>query len=130
VGTLWSRGYFSKTAINLIAPAEAGKTAHAIEHIRARPPLSLVRVLVPSQLQAEAFRQWLANTGNALGVRVGVYDNNLYRKILQASEEVVTRLTDPISFTYCVIPLDDASLVHCVSPPRVRLHPSSARPDL
>jgi hypothetical protein len=104
--------------INLIAPAEAGKTAHAIERIRARPPLSLVRVLVPSQLQAEVFRQRLANTGNALGVRVGVYDN-LYREILQASEEVVTRLTDPIQFHLLCDPIGRrVAGALCIATPR------------
>ena len=44
----------------VLAPAGHGKTAYAIEIIRALPPLSPVRVIVPDQLAAAAFRRRMA----------------------------------------------------------------------
>ncbi len=65
----------------LLAPAGGGKTAHAIERIHALPPLSPVRVLVPDQIQARAFRQRLAESGGALGVEVQTF-YRLYTDVL------------------------------------------------
>jgi ATP-dependent helicase/nuclease subunit B len=64
-----------------LTPAGGGKTAHAIERIRALPPLSPVRVLVPDQIQVRAFRQRLAEAGGALGVEVQTF-YRLYADIL------------------------------------------------
>jgi ATP-dependent helicase/DNAse subunit B len=65
----------------LLAPAGGGKTAHAIGRIRALPPLSPVRVLVPDQMKAVAFRRRLAETGGALGVEVQTF-YRLYADVL------------------------------------------------
>ncbi len=65
----------------LLAPARGGKTARAIERIRALPPLSPVRVLVPDQIQARAFRRRLAEAGGALGVEVQTF-YRLYADVL------------------------------------------------
>ena len=57
----------------VVAPAGHGKTAHAIAAIRALPPLSPVRVLVPDQIEATAFRRRMAQAGGALGVQVQTF---------------------------------------------------------
>ncbi len=69
-------------AIQLIlAPAARGKTARAVDAIRALPPLSPVRVLVPDQIEAAAFRRRLAQVGGALGVEVQTF-YGLYADVL------------------------------------------------
>ncbi|MCP4536751.1 MAG: hypothetical protein GY832_06360 [Chloroflexi bacterium] len=65
----------------LLAPAGGGKTAHAIERIRALPPLSSIRVLVPDQMEAAAFRRRLAQSGGALGTEVQTF-YKLYADVL------------------------------------------------
>ncbi|MBN1580147.1 MAG: PD-(D/E)XK nuclease family protein [Anaerolineae bacterium] len=65
----------------VVAPAGSGKTAYAIEAIRALPPLTPVRVLVPDQLDVEAFRQRMAQAGGTFGVRVQTF-YGLYADIL------------------------------------------------
>jgi ATP-dependent helicase/nuclease subunit B len=64
-----------------VAPAGHGKTAYAIETIRALPPLSPVRILVPDQIQVAAFRRRLARAGGALGVEVQTF-YGLYAHVL------------------------------------------------
>jgi ATP-dependent helicase/nuclease subunit B len=61
------------TIQNLLAPAGCGKTTHVIDTIRALPPLSFVRVLVPDHVEAVAFRRRLAQAGGALGVEVQTF---------------------------------------------------------
>jgi len=65
----------------LISPAGRGKTAHVIDVVRALPPLSPARVLVPDQIQATAFRRRLAEAGGALGVEVQTF-YGLYADVL------------------------------------------------
>jgi ATP-dependent helicase/DNAse subunit B len=65
----------------LLALAAGGKTAHAIERIRALLPLSPVRVLVPDQMEAAAFRRRLAQAGGALGTEVQTF-YKLYADVL------------------------------------------------
>lgn len=65
----------------LLSPAGSGKTAHAIARIRALPPLSPVRVLVPDQIKAAAFRRRLAQAGGALGVEIGTF-HRFYADVL------------------------------------------------
>ena len=65
----------------LLSPAGGGRTAHAINAIRALPPLSPARVLVPDQLQARAFRRRLAEAGGTLGVEVQTF-YGLYAGVL------------------------------------------------
>ncbi|MDY7080694.1 MAG: PD-(D/E)XK nuclease family protein [Chloroflexota bacterium] len=68
----------------LLAPAGRGKTAHAISRIRELAPLSPVRVLVPDQTKAVAFRRRLAQAGGALAVEVQTF-HNLYADVLTLS---------------------------------------------
>jgi ATP-dependent helicase/nuclease subunit B len=75
----------------LLALAGGGKTAHAIERIRALPPLSPVRVLVPDQIQARAFRQRLAEAGGALGVEVQTF-YRLYADVLALAGDSLSPL--------------------------------------
>ena len=72
-----------------VAPAGHGKTAYAIDAIRALPPLSPVRVLVPDQIQAAAFRRRLAEAGGALGVEVQTF-YGLYAAVLTLAGGFVT----------------------------------------
>ncbi|PKO21762.1 MAG: hypothetical protein CVU38_13095 [Chloroflexi bacterium HGW-Chloroflexi-1] len=65
----------------LLASAGHGKTAHVIQAIRGLPPLSPVRVLVPDQMEAVAFRGRLARAGGALGVEVQTF-YGLYADVL------------------------------------------------
>ena len=65
----------------LLAPAGRGKTAHVVAAIRELPPLSPVRVLVPDQMEAVAFRGRLARAGGALGVVVQTF-YGLYADVL------------------------------------------------
>jgi ATP-dependent helicase/DNAse subunit B len=68
----------------LVAPAGYGKTAHVIDAIRALPPLAHVRVLLPDQIQAAAFRRRLADAGGSLGVEVQTF-YGLYTDVLTLS---------------------------------------------
>ncbi len=65
----------------LVAPAGHGKTAYAVERIRALPPLAAVRVLVPDHLKVVAFHRRLARAGGALGVTVQTF-YDLYGDVL------------------------------------------------
>jgi ATP-dependent helicase/DNAse subunit B len=100
-----------------LAPAGGGKTAYLVDQARrlAQGLTSTPRVVVPTRLQARAWRQRLAEgpgtQGGALGVRVGTFDD-LYRQILHASGQVVTRLTDPVQFRLLRALLDEADLTH------------------
>jgi ATP-dependent helicase/nuclease subunit B len=69
------------TIQSLLAPAGCGKTTHVIDTIRALPPLSFVRVLVPDHVEAVAFRHRLAQAGGALGVEVQTF-YDLYADVL------------------------------------------------
>jgi ATP-dependent helicase/nuclease subunit B len=73
----------------IVAPAGHGKTAYAIDAVRALPPLSPVRVLVPDQVQAAAFRRRLAEAGGALGVEVQTF-YGLYADVLTLAGGFVT----------------------------------------
>jgi ATP-dependent helicase/DNAse subunit B len=96
-----------------LAPAAAGKTAYLVaEACRLAHNLTATpRVVVPSRLQARAWRRRLAGAGGALGVRVSTFDD-LWREILQASGDVVTYLTDPVQFRLLRALLDTAPLTH------------------
>ena len=65
----------------LLSPAGHGKTARVVAVVRAVPPLSPVRVLVPDQIAARAFRLRLAQAGGALGVEVQTF-YGLYADVL------------------------------------------------
>jgi ATP-dependent helicase/DNAse subunit B len=95
-----------------LAPAGAGKTAALVrEARRLARDLNAPRVLVPSRLQARAWRRRLAEAGGALGVRVSTFDD-LYRHILHRAGATVTLLTDPVQFRLLRAVLGEAPLVH------------------
>jgi ATP-dependent helicase/DNAse subunit B len=96
-----------------LAPAAAGKTAYLVAEARrlAQNQTHTPRVVVPTRLQARAWRRRLAEAGGALGVRVGTFDD-LWREILQTSGHVVTHLTDPVQFRLLRAILDAAPLTH------------------
>ncbi|MGD2178507.1 MAG: PD-(D/E)XK nuclease family protein, partial [Anaerolineae bacterium] len=95
-----------------LAPAGAGKTASLVREARRRAQdLNAPRVLVPSRLQARAWRRRLAEVGGALGVRVSTFDD-LYRHILHRAGETVTLLTEPVQFRLLRAVLDEAPLTH------------------
>ncbi|MCU0521530.1 MAG: PD-(D/E)XK nuclease family protein [Anaerolineae bacterium] len=80
-----------------LAPAGCGKTGYLVDRARqaAQDPRAAPRVIVPTRLQARAWRERLARAGGALGVRIGTFDD-IYREVLRASGTVVTRLADPV----------------------------------
>jgi ATP-dependent helicase/nuclease subunit B len=65
----------------LLAPAGRGKTAYVIDAVRALPPLSPTRILVPDHVEAAAFRRRLAQAGGVLGAEVQTF-YDLYADVL------------------------------------------------
>jgi ATP-dependent helicase/nuclease subunit B len=65
----------------IVAPAGRGKTAYVIDAVRALPPLSSARILVPDHVEAASFRRRLAQAGGALGVAVQTF-YDLYADVL------------------------------------------------
>lgn len=96
-----------------LAPAASGKTAYLVAHARelAHGLRATPRVVVPTQLQARAWQQRLAEAGGALGVRVGTFDT-LYRDILNAAGETVVRLTEPVQYRLLRALMAEAELQH------------------
>ncbi len=96
-----------------VAPAASGKTAYLVNLARevSRDPATQPRVVVPTRLQARAWRERLALTGGALGVRVGTFDN-VYHEALRSAGSVVTRLVDPVQVRLLRAITDAASLTH------------------
>ncbi|MDX9955335.1 MAG: PD-(D/E)XK nuclease family protein [Anaerolineae bacterium] len=82
-----------------LAPAAGGKTAFLVNRARALAQgLSATpRVIVPTQLQARAWKQRLAEAGGVLGVHIGTFDT-LYRDILDAADKTIIRLSEPIQY--------------------------------
>jgi ATP-dependent helicase/nuclease subunit B len=72
----------------LLAPAGHGKTAHVIDVVRALPPLSSARILVPDHVEATAFRRRLAQAGGALGTEVQTF-YDLYADILATAGSTI-----------------------------------------
>lgn len=84
----------------LLAPALSGKTQFAIDRIlalRQQNPLVPLWVIVPAQLQAQVFKQRLAQAGGALNVRVGTF-YTFYSEILAQAGTPLPRLTDPVQY--------------------------------
>lgn len=101
-------------ATNLyIAPAASGKTAFLVKLARdqAQNPKNAPRVIVPTRLQARAWRAQLAKSGGALGVEVGTFDD-VYRDILRQAGIVITRLTDPVQVRLLRTLMDTVPLTH------------------
>jgi len=69
----------------LIAPAASGKTEACIQRIRdnqAANPLKKIWVVVPDRIQAAAFRGRLAESGGAIGIQIGRFED-LNRSLLE-----------------------------------------------
>ncbi|HQE92167.1 MAG TPA: PD-(D/E)XK nuclease family protein [Anaerolineae bacterium] len=96
-----------------LAPAASGKTTYLVAQARALSAglTATLRVVVPTQLQVRAWQRRLAETGGALGVRVGTFDT-LYREILRAAGEVYVLLTEPIQYRLLRALIADAPLQH------------------
>ncbi len=79
----------------VIAPAGSGKTTWAAKRARelSAELLESPRVIVPSRIQAVAFRQELAKAGGAIGVNVGTFEY-LAREILGLTGIFNTRITE------------------------------------
>jgi ATP-dependent helicase/DNAse subunit B len=96
-----------------LAPAASGKTTYLVAQARALSAglTTTPRVVVPTQLQVRAWQRRLAETGGALGVRVGTFDT-LYREILRAAGEVYVLLTEPIQYRLLRALIAEAPLQH------------------
>jgi ATP-dependent helicase/DNAse subunit B len=81
----------------LLAPAGAGKTAHAVAEARAYAQglASSPHVLVTGSLQAQAFRRRLGRAGGAIGVRVVTFEE-LYLLCLSATGAVSCRVSESV----------------------------------
>jgi ATP-dependent helicase/DNAse subunit B len=97
----------------LLAPAAAGKTAHVLDRVRgaARDLESTPRVVVPTYLQARAWRRRLADAGGAIGVRVLTFDR-LYAECLNAAGEAYTELSEPVQYRLIRAVVDGLALDH------------------
>ena len=96
-----------------IAPATAGKTAYALDLVRASAQglHSIPRIVVPTYLQVRAIRRRLAQMGGAIGVRVQPFAR-LYTECLNAAGEVYTKLSDPVQFRLIRAIIDELPLSH------------------
>ena len=82
----------------LLAPANSGKTHHAIQRIRATlaaEPLAPITVILPNQMRLAEFRRRLAAAGGALGVDLHTF-HSLYAQILARTGQPRARLLDPV----------------------------------
>jgi len=96
-----------------VAPASTGKTAYAVELVReaAHGLQCTPRVVVPTYVQARAWRRRLAQSGGAIGVRVLTFDR-LYAECLNAAGEVYTELSDPVQYRLIRAIVDGLPLQH------------------
>src|SRR5512146_498278 len=82
----------------LIARPATGKTQSCIQKVQSvllSHPLSNVWVVVPDRLQAAAFRRRLAQSGGAIGVNVGRFED-LYRNILEQAGDDFPIASSPL----------------------------------
>ncbi len=96
-----------------LAPAASGKTAYLVTRARtlAQGLHVTPRVVVPTQLQARAWKQRLAEAGGVLGVRVGTFDA-LYRDVLDAAGQTIIHLSEPIQFRLLRTLIAETDLIH------------------
>ncbi|HSR33389.1 MAG TPA: PD-(D/E)XK nuclease family protein [Anaerolineae bacterium] len=96
-----------------LAPASAGKTAHVLDRVRdaARDLRATPRVVVPTHLQARAWRRRLAQSGGAIGVRLLTFDG-LYSECLNGAGEAYTELSEPVQYRLIRSVVDDLTLDH------------------
>ena len=82
-----------------ISPAASGKTTYVLTRARdsAQGLQSIPRVVVPTHLQARAWRRRLAEMGGAIGVREMTFDQ-LDTECLNLAGEIFTELNDPIQY--------------------------------
>ena len=101
------------TAQLLLAPAAAGKTSHVLALVRdaAQGLGSTPRVIVPTHLQARAWRRRLAEAGGAIGIRVLTFDR-LYAECLNAAGEAYTELSEPVQYRLIRAVVDGLQLDH------------------
>ncbi len=101
------------TAQLFLAPAAAGKTAYVLDLVRgaARSLQSIPRVVVPTHLQARAWRRRLAEAGGAIGVRVLTFDR-LYAECLNAAGEAYIELSEPVQYRLIRAVVDSLQLDH------------------
>ena len=97
----------------LLAPAAAGKTAHVLALVQdaAQGLGSTPRVIVPTHLQARAWRRRLAEAGGAIGIRVLTFDR-LYAECLNAAGEAYTELSEPVQYRLIRAVVDGLQLDH------------------
>jgi ATP-dependent helicase/DNAse subunit B len=82
----------------IVSPAGSGKTTYLLQRIHAvkeANPLARVLVIVPNQLQVDAFQHRLAAAGGGLGVEVLTF-YNLYAELLARAGQPMAALLDPI----------------------------------
>lgn len=96
-----------------IAPAAAGKTDYLIEQVRqaARGLSAIVRVCIPSSLQAQSWRHRLAAAGGALGVRVQLF-HELYMDCLDSVSQPYIELNEPVQYRLLKAIVNHAGLTH------------------
>lgn len=98
----------------LIAPAAHGKTAHAIERIRAArasDPLSPIAVVLPNSIQLAAFQNRLAAQGGAMGVSLFTF-YRLYAELLARAGEPLPQLDGPAQTRLIRAIADDLTLAY------------------
>ncbi|GIK40340.1 MAG: ATP-dependent helicase/deoxyribonuclease subunit B [Chloroflexota bacterium] len=96
-----------------LAPAASGKTSYLIEQARqtAKNFTTIVRVCVPTSLQAQAWRHRLAETGGVLGVRVQLF-HELYMECLDSLGQPYIELSEPVQYRLLQAVINDVPLAH------------------
>ena len=92
-----------------IAPAAHGKTRYLTELIFNNP--NGAQVCVSTTLQAQAWRQRLAERGGALGVRIQTLDD-FFADVLDAAGEAPVRLSEPAQYRLLQTIAADTPLTH------------------
>lgn len=82
-----------------LAPAAAGKTSYLLRQVQpqAQTLSAAWRVLVPSGLQARAWRARLAAAGGGLGVTIQIFDT-FYADLLNRAGQGYVQLTEPVQY--------------------------------
>lgn len=97
----------------IIAPAGSGKTSWVAKSTRELSAglVDTPRVIVPSRLQARAFRGRLAQEGGAMGVKVGTFED-LSQEILNLAGIFNARISETTQIRLLQNILKDSSLVY------------------
>ena len=96
-----------------LAPAAAGKTAYILDLVQgaAQDLQATPKVVVPTYLQARAWRRRMAEAGGTIGVRVLTFDR-LYAECLDAAGEAYTELSEPVQYRLIRAMVDNLQLDH------------------